>query len=205
MARRNVSQAFLLVVEPERDIARVIVRYLREASPALRRIRIKAFTKSASAWDYLCSEKAIEPCVAVTDTIGVIPGAKSFMGKLRRKFPKSRIILFSARATEEDIVRLQNEDLLIHRYVPKDAGYLRLAEVAGEEFAEYEREPVLLSMRLYLSRCRDPSAPFTAIGHKEYSLVDMYWEVVKETETGKMMEDVWRSLQVKAMLQDEHS
>ena len=203
MAWWTQFKPLILVLDPQRDIVRFVARQLREALPPLPRLTIKAFTKVTEAWQYVRAEKNREPYLTVTDTIGVIPSARSFIRKFNKRYPKTKVILFSGGATNDEIVQLQNVDALIHRYVSKDDGFEKLVNVARECFAEYEKQPVLQSMRLYLSKCRDPDAPFTAIASREYSLVDMYWEIVKETEVGLLMEEVWRTLQVKSMLRDK--
>lgn len=205
MAQRSQSKPLVVVLDPDRDIMRLVVKQLREALPPLPHLMIRGFTNADKAWRYVREEKSREPYLAVTDTIGVIPSARSFIRKFRGTYPKTKVVLFSGRATDEDVVRLQNVDGLVHRYVPKDDGFEKLIKVAGDCFVEYEKEPVLRSMRLYLSKCRKPDTPFTAIANREYSLKDVYWEIVKETEVGLLMEEAWRTLQVKSMLREKEA
>ena len=202
MVTRLLPKAAAVVLDSDKRLAQVVARRLRTA---IEGVRVLAFSNTSLAWQTLRKHPMLEPYIVVTDLIGVLPRARCFVGRLVRKYPRSKIVLFSGRATPEDVVGLQNRDKIINRYVKKDqgGGIDELVKTAQECFLLYQQDPILDSLRQYLIRCRQPMAPFMQTGSRHYSLRDIYWEIVKRSEIGCMMETAWRSLLVKATLLEE--
>lgn len=200
MAKSKVSTAFVAVLDGDVQTARLVAKGLRLN---LQLVKVEAFWKARDAWNKICSNPRIEPYVIVTDWIGTVPVKTSFLARIRANYPRTQIILYSGRVAPETVVRLQNVEGLIDRYVTKEDGIECLLQTAESCFRQYKNNPVLSSVRLYLSRCRNPEVPFTVIGNREYSAVDMYWEMVRGTEMGKVAEEGWQSLLIRGLLEEE--
>lgn len=197
MTKRKISTAFAAVLDGDVHTARLVAKGLRLK---LDRVRVGAFCTAREAWKKISSDPKIEPYVVVTDWIGTIPTRTSFVARIRAKYTRTQIILYSGKAEPEAVVHLQNTEGLIDKYVNKADGIECLLQVAEACFRKYKSDPILSSLRLYLSRCKNPEAPFTIIEHKEYSAVDMYWEIVRGTEMGEAAEKGWQSLLTRGLL-----
>ena len=202
MAKIKFPRATAVVLDSDRKLGHLVARRLRLTLP---NAKVLAFSERTAAWQRLRRQRALEPYVFVTDTIGVLPRANSFVQKVASSYPRSSIVLFSGRVSLEQVVNLQNDKRIIDRYVNKEDkdSVNRVVQIAQECFGLYEQDTVLDSLRQYLAQCRYPRAPFTQIGSKDYSLVDIYWEIVIKSDVGDVMERVWRSLLVKAALLEE--
>ena len=197
MGKRKILIPFVAVLDAEAPTARMVAKGLRQH---LRNAKVTAFWKSIEAWKEISREPQIEPYLVVTDWIGTEPIRNSFVVKLRIKYPRTQVVLYTGRATPDDIVRLQNDEGLIDRYVNKENGIGALLPVAKACFRRYEEDPVLGSVRFFLSRCKEPEAPFTVIDNREYSMLEMYWEMVRGTKIGNVTQQAWQSLLTYAVL-----
>jgi CheY-like chemotaxis protein len=152
------------------------------------------FTRGRDAWNAIVQHGRVDPYLLITDWIGTQPRKTSLVRNIRNRYPRVPIILHSASATLQDVVKLQNQEMLIDVYVAKSEGIERLLQVAVDLYRRYAKDPVLSTVRSYLARCTDPYAPFTVIGNKEYSLVEMYQQMSQQTAVGEEALDVWRLL-----------
>lgn len=202
MAKSQLPQPAVVVLDPDRPLANAVARRLRSDLPG---VKVIAFRDRSAAWQALKAQRKLELHVVITDTIGVLPRARCFVRWVARSYPRCKIVLFAGEASSEDVVSLQNDQRLIDRYVKKDYGIDKLAEVARDYSALYQQDPILDSLRRYLGQCRYPQASFMQMGSKKYSLVDIYWEIVRKSDVGILMEDVWRSLLIKAALVEERT
>lgn len=200
MGKLNILVPLVTVLDSTLVTARTVAKGLRQH---LHNVKVKPFRKADDAWKGISENPQLEPYLVVTDWIGTEPIKTSFVAKVRVKYPRTQIVLYTGRARADDVVNLQNTEGLIDKYVSKDDGIATLLPVAIACFRRYEEDPILSSVRFYLSRCREPHAPFTIIDNKEYSMLEMYWEIVRGTEIGKVAQQAWQSLLTEAVLSSE--
>lgn len=200
MARRKILVPSTVVLDSDRTTAQLVTKALSQQLPTA---RVCAFCKAGDAWKKITTDPRLELYLVVTDWVGTEPRRTSFVKKVRANYPRARIILYSASASPEDVLHLQNTEELIDRYVAKDDGIERLVSVALSSFRRYEEDPVLSSIRFYLFRCKKPEAPFTVIGNRDYSLIDIYSEILQATEIGKVAQEAWLSLLSNSVLTTE--
>jgi DNA-binding response OmpR family regulator len=193
----NILVPFVAVLDSDKTTARLIAKGLRQRLDIR---RVQAFWEARDAWGNISGDPKLEPYLVITDWIGTEPLKTSFVVRIRTNYPRTKIILYSGRATLEDVVYLQNTKELIDRYIHKDEGIERLLRVGESCFKKYEEDPILSSVRFYLFRCKNPKEPFTVIDNKHYSLIDIYWEMVRGTEIGKITQQAWQSLLSEAIL-----
>lgn len=191
MSGRTVFQPFIAILDSSREDARLVVRALR---PRLPKAKMRWFSRGRDAWRAIVQSPRIDPYLLITDWIGTQPKKTSLVRNIRNRYPRVPIILHSASAADQDVVKLQNREMLIDIYVAKSEGIERLLQVAVDFYQRYAKDPVLSTVRSYLARCTDPHAPFTVIGNKEYSLVEMYQQMSQQTAVGEEALDAWRLL-----------
>jgi hypothetical protein len=197
MKTKTLPEGCIIVIDPHKYAVKAIKNSLK---PLLKDALLYSFTDSKSAKHWFQDKKdSIEPKLLISDNIGVVPQTNSFAQQVRQSFPRAHILLYSESITEKQVVTLQNEDNLINRYVSKDKNIAQLADTALKAYSEYERQPVLKSIRQYIAECSKPEEPFTTIGDKDYSLINVYREIVLGTELGMAFEEVWLSLLLKSV------
>ena len=203
MARRRLLIPFVCIVGRKSSEARDLSKTLRERFAGA---KVKAFTDARKAWHELSGNRDLDPYLVITDSLGTAPftgSRNSFIARMRSQYPRTPIVLFSESATDEEVVDLQNRSRLIDWFLRKGADDDQLAPLAEIAFRQYERHPVLGSIRDYLFSCKEPATPFMYLGQQPYSLLDVYWEIIRGTETGNELAEVWRLMQLDA-LNGEH-
>ncbi|HUT11197.1 MAG TPA: hypothetical protein VMY42_11920 [Thermoguttaceae bacterium] len=138
---------------------------------------------------------SMEPCLLVTDHIGTIPHGRSVVGSVRRKFPMTKILLHSGGVPENDVLELQHKHRVIDDFVRKGGDRDLLRERAAHWYRSYWNQSTLQTMRQYIASCPDPKAKFfPGNGNKWLSIVDVYWEIVRDTELGRELRVAWDRL-----------
>lgn len=137
---------------------------------------------------------SMEPCLLVTDHVGTIPRGRNVVGSVRRKFPMTRILLYSEGVSDNDVLDL-HKNHVIDDFVPKGGDRNVLRERATHWYRSYWYQSTLQTMRHYIADCPDPHAKFfPGRGNKWLSMVDVYWEIVRDTDLGKELRVAWDRL-----------
>jgi DNA-binding NarL/FixJ family response regulator len=191
MRHKKLPKGCVVIVDPDQTVVKSVTNALR---PRIEETRFMGFTRPELAWRSLREQRDMEPKLVVTDMAGVSPQKDSLAENMRKAFPRAHILLYSERSTEKQVVKLQNDDSIIHRYVSKNKSVDQLAEIIFQSLADYEKNPVLKSIRRYVAECSLPYAAFMVIGEREFNLVDIYWEILVNSPLGAIMEDSWLSL-----------
>jgi hypothetical protein len=138
--------------------------------------------------------RLMEPAVLVTDMIGTIPLGSSFVETVRKELPLMKIILFSRSATPKDAFKLAFLRRVIDDYQSK-ADHKKISESVFQWFNTYTRQASLARLRNYIARCPDPKTPFFPDGAgKHLTIIDAYWEIVRQTELGQELLSAWDAI-----------
>lgn len=197
MKSHLLPEACIAVVEPDRQLARILRTSIAEKFP---KIKVLTFFDPEDAWQSLSKNQGLEVRQVVTDSFGVKPLRNSLVVKIRKRFPRAYIQLFCDSLRQADALPLY-EKRLIHQFTPKGEKHVQhlINEVEKLE-KEYERNDVLLLLREYIQKCAQPESPFIQIKNKNYNLFDIYQEIMRRTDLGESMERSWVSLFTRAAL-----
>ena len=199
MSKRKLPAPFVCIIQQKVIDARELLKALRGCFAGA---KVKAFTGARQAWDELSRSRNLDPYLVIADSLGMAPfprSKQSFIARMRSEYPRTPIVLFSESATDEEVVELQNRSRLIDWFLRKGADDDQLVPLARMAFRQYEQHPVLGSIRDYLFSCKEPATPFMYLGEQPYSLLDIYWEIIRGTDIGDELAEVWRLMQLDAL------
>jgi hypothetical protein len=192
----------IVIFDDDRRAANQVERWVSGTAGLGDRVTPRAFYKVSDAISFIDRAKrgaeAVEPVLAITDSAGM-HGEPSFVGHMKRHFPRAPVILFSQGGDDANLLRRGARERLIDQYVLKDEGPEALGNAVEEHLREYDLNPVLASMRLYLSECEEPDLPFVDIDGRGYAMTQIYREVLGKTRLGQDMEQAWLRLVVDTM------
>lgn len=190
MPKALLPELCAVVLDGDAPVARAVHNRIEANAQFL---KVMSFSSPVKARKSLESQKHFEPVILITDSIGVNPYNGSLAEEFSNRFPRASIVLFSGSLPKNKAKALVTESR-IRAYVPKGESLDVLVAKATKFIASYQQEKVLKSMRIFLNECESPRLKFMSMGDKEYSMIDVYWEVLRKTEIGKLLEGSWLSL-----------
>ncbi|MBT3194156.1 MAG: hypothetical protein HN341_16550 [Verrucomicrobia bacterium] len=171
----------------------------RDSSTETEVVAFQSVAEIRSAFSVERLRDTMEPAILITDSIGVKAGrgsSKSFAEHTRGALPFMKIIVNSYHVDETLAYKLAFTDRVVDDCNRKDReGWPGLEPRILKWWQNYQSHNQLATMRSWIMECEDPFTRFWPHGTtKDYNLVDIYWQVVRNTPDGSRLRQAWDRL-----------
>ena len=172
----------ICIIDDNRDTRGDVSRHVRRTIP---NAKVLGFSSSIELHKKTTDRK-IEPCVLVADSVGT-----GFLASFRSEFKRTKVIIFSRQTQLKDAAGMWHQQM-IDSYVSKPH-IDELVSRVSQHFHSYWDQSWLRTMRDFIERCEDPHVPYypSLDGRRYLSILEVYWEAVRGTELGCEAIEAW--------------